>query len=106
APLDGSPSNTGNSNFAHFQMIDLDESSRMVSRMNIADYFERSALSQVGITPQRLGVVAASETATGIQQAQTQSYAQTESYFTRFADFERRCLQMSLDMAQYVQSNQ
>jgi len=106
APLDGSPSNTGGSSFAHFQMIDLDESSRMLSRMNIADYFKNAALSQVGITPQRLGIVSASETATGIEQAQTQSFAQTDSYFTRFADFERRCLQMSLDIALYCQSQE
>lgn len=104
APIDASPSNNKQSNFSHFQMIDLDESARMISRMNIADFFERRALSQVGITPERLGNVAASQSATGTQQAVTQSFAQTESYFTRFSDYKRRCLQMDIEMAQYVQS--
>lgn len=104
APLDGSPGNTKGSSFSHFQMIDLDESARMMSRMRIAEFFEQKALAQVGITPQRLGSIAASETATGVQQAVNQSYAQTESYFTNFSNYKARCLQMSLEIAQFVQS--
>lgn len=104
APLDGSPTNTKGSSFAHFQPVDLDESARMLSRMKIAEFFENCALKQVGITPQRLGEVAASETATGTQQAVNQSYAQTESYFTNFSAYKTRCLQMALEMAQYVES--
>lgn len=106
APLDGSANNTKGSSFAHFQQIDLDETARMTSRMNIADYFKQSALAQVGITPQRLGNIQASETKYGVEQAQSQSYAQTESYFSRFNDFKKRYLQMSLDIAQYVQSQE
>jgi hypothetical protein len=86
--------------------IDLDESARMMSRMKIMEFFEQRALSQVGITPQRLGSVAASETATGTQQAIAQSFAQTESYFTRFSEYKRRVLKMNLDIAQYVQSKE
>lgn len=88
------------------QMVDLDESARMMSRMKVMEFFEQRALSQVGITPQRLGSVAASETATGTQQAIAQSYAQTESYFTRFNEYKRRCLRMNLDIAQYVQAKE
>ena len=106
APVDGSPSNIKGSNFAHFQPVDLDESARMISRLNIAEAFENFALKQVGITPQRLGTVLASETATGVQQAVNQSYAQTESYFTNFSNYKRRCMQMGLDIAQYVQSQE
>lgn len=84
--------------------VDLDESARMGSRMKIAEFFEARALSQVGITPQRLGNIAASETATGTEQAVAQSYAQTESYFTRFGEYKKRCLKMNLDIAQFVQS--
>jgi len=86
--------------------VDMDESARMMSRMKIMEFFEQRALSQVGITPQRLGSVAASETATGTQQAIAQSYAQTESYFTRFSEYKRRVLKMNLDIAQYVQSKE
>jgi len=84
--------------------VDMDESARMMSRMKIMEFFEQRALSQVGITPQRLGSVAASETATGTQQAIAQSYAQTESYFTRFSEYKRRTLRMNLNIAQYVQA--
>lgn len=104
APLDGSPTNTKGSSFAHFQPVDLDESARMMSRMKIAEFFENCALKQVGITPQRLGEVQASESATGTQQAVNQSFAQTESYFTNFSMYKTRCMQMSLEMAQYVDS--
>jgi hypothetical protein len=88
------------------KMIDMDESARMMSRMKIMEFFEQKALSQVGITPQRLGSVAASETATGTQQAIQQSYAQTESYFTRFSEYKKRTLRMNLNIAQYVQSKE
>jgi len=103
---DTSPQNMKGANASNTmpKMIDLDESARMLSRMKIAEFFESRALSQVGITPQRLGNITASETATGTQQAVAQSYAQTESYFTRFSEYKRRSLKMNLDIAQYVQS--
>lgn len=104
-PVDASPSNKHQTDFSHFQQIDLDESSRMLSRLKIAEAFEIFALKQVGITPQRLGSTSPSESATGVQQAVNQSYAQTESYFTNFSHFKRRTLQMGLEMAQYVQSH-
>lgn len=86
------------------QEVDLDESARMASRMKIAEFFESRALAQVGITPQRLGNTQASETAAGVETAVQNSYAQTESYFTRFSEYKRRTLKMNLDIAQYVQS--
>jgi hypothetical protein len=106
--VDTSPQNMKGANASNGmpKEVDLDESARMMSRMKIAEFFESRALSQVGITPQRLGNVAASETATGTQQAVAQSYAQTESYFTRFNEYKRRTLKMNLDIAQYVQSQE
>lgn len=106
-PIDTSATNTQGASVAggHFSsMVDLDESSRMLSRMNIATWFEQRALSQVGITPQRLGTTSASESATGVQQAVSQSYAQTESHFTRFSNYKKRCLTMDLNIGQYVAS--
>lgn len=104
APLDGSPQNTKGSTFSHFPVIDLDESARIISRLNVATFFENQALKQVGITPQRLGDIGVSETATGVENAVSQSYSQTESYFTNFSNYKKRCLQMSIDIAQFVQS--
>lgn len=104
--VDTSPQNLKGANISNTMPrdVDLDESTRMISRAKLMEFFEQRALAQVGITPQRLGNVAASETATGTQQAVTQSFAQTESYFTRFAEYKKRTLKMNLDIAQYVQS--
>jgi hypothetical protein len=106
--VDTSPQNMNGANASNTmpKEVNLDESARMVSRMKIAEFFESRALSQVGITPQRLGDIAASESATGTQQAVAQSYAQTESYFTRFSEYKKRTLKMNLDIAQYVQSKE
>ncbi len=106
-PVDTSTANTGGANASgHFpKVIDLDESSRMLSRIELANFFEQQALKLVGITPQRLGEVQASESATGVNQSVSQSYAQTESYFTNFSNYKKRCLRMDLDIAQYVESN-
>lgn len=106
--VDTSPQNMNGANASNSMPkdVDLDESARMVSRMKIMEFFEQRALAQVGITPQRLGNIAASETATGTQQAVTQSFAQTESYFTRFSEYKKRTLKMNLDIAQYVQSQE
>jgi hypothetical protein len=108
APVDTSPQNLKGANISNTMPrdIDLDESARMVSRMKIMEFFEQRALAQVGITPQRLGNIAASETATGTQEAVARSYAQTESYFTRFSEYKTRLLKMNLDIAQYVQSKE
>ncbi|TXH08748.1 MAG: hypothetical protein E6R03_17700 [Hyphomicrobiaceae bacterium] len=105
APIDSSPSNKAGDHQS-FRVIDLDESARMISRTKIAEFFENAALKQVGITPQRLGETQASESATGVEQAVNQSFAQTESHFTNFSNYKRRCLQMNLEIAQYVQSKQ
>jgi hypothetical protein len=106
--VDTSPQNMQGANPSNSvpKDVDLDESARMLSRMKIAEFFESRALAQVGITPQRLGQVTASESATGTQQAVSQSYAQTESYFTRFSEYKKRTLKMNLDIAQYVQSKE
>jgi hypothetical protein len=106
--VDTSPNNLKGANISNTmpREIVLDESARMVSRMKIMEFFEQRALSQVGITPQRLGDITASETATGTQQAVAQSYAQTESYFTRFSEYKKRTLKMNLDIAQYVQARE
>ncbi len=106
APVDTSPANTKGANPGGQlpQMIDLDESARMMSRTKLAEFFEMQALKQVGFNQQRLGNTSASESATGVQQAMTQSFSSTESRFTAYNNFKRRCMTMNLDIAQFVQS--
>lgn len=104
--VDSSPQNSKGANFNQFQMVDLDESARMLNRGKLAEFFEAQALKMVGMNPERLGAMAASQTATGTEKALTQSYAQTETFFTNFSNYKRRCLTMNLEIAQYVQSKE
>lgn len=83
--------------------FNFDESARMQSRMNLALAFEQMALKQVGFNDYRLGSFTSEATASGIQQGAQQSYAQTESYFTNFSNYLRRCYEMDLAIAQYTQ---
>lgn len=84
--------------------VNLDRSSRIAARLQMASAIRQLALEQVGISQQRLGDVKSTETATGINQSISRSYTQTNSWFESFFDCEREILQMQLDAAQYLQS--
>lgn len=103
AAVDNSVNNTGSvTNFQHFQQVDLTKTNQIVTRIKLAEYFKNEAFAVVGITPQRLGSVAASETATGTTQAINNSYSQTESYFDQHMNqLMPRVKQMQLDAAQF-----
>lgn len=107
-PADTSPNNIKGSLAANNgnlpKIMDLNLAAQMVSRMNIAKFFQERAMSQLGFTPQRLGDVSQIDTATGITEGAQRSANQTESYFSNFSNYVRRCYEMGLDMAQYVQS--
>lgn len=81
-----------------------DDGARMMSRANLAKEFEQMALRQVGFNQYRLGAFTSEATAGGVQDGKEASYAQTESIFTNFSNYQRRCLQMDLAIAQYVQA--
>lgn len=105
APIDPSAQNTEGpaTGFNHFQQLDLSKTDQIMSRLKLAEYFKNEAFSIVGITPQRLGSIAASESATGVQQAVNNSYAQTEKYFDQYINhLMPRVRQMMLEAAQYV----
>lgn len=105
-PADTSPANTQGANAGGQlpKVIDLDMSQRIVTRIQLAQNIKQLALEQIGIAPQRLGDVKASETATGINQAMSRSYTQTSSWFTDFFACERELLKMQLNVAQVLQS--
>lgn len=106
-PLDTSISNTENpiSNQA-FQVMNLEQTQRMLSRVQLATYFKSQAFEVIGITPQRLGQeIGKTDTAKGVEQAVTGSYAQTEVYFIQHCDYLMpRVHQMRTDLAQFYQS--
>lgn len=106
-PADTSPANINNSLAATGgflpKVLDLNLAAQMVSRRENAIFYEQQALKQIGFNEYRLGSFNQSSTATGIQQGMAQSYSQTESHFTNFSNYLRRCHQMDLSIAQYVQ---
>jgi hypothetical protein len=78
----------------------------MLSRVQLANYFKQQCFEVIGITPQRLGQqIGQTDTAKGIEQAVTGSYAQTETYFIQHCDYLMpRVHQMRTDLAQYYHS--
>jgi hypothetical protein len=106
-PLDTSITNTENAtNFNHYQTLNMEQTSRLMSRIQLANYFKQQAFDAIGINPQRLGAPIGNETATGIVNAMNQSYAQTETYFTQHSDnLMPRVHQMRTDLAQHYYSS-
>ena len=105
-PLDTSITNTENAtNFNHYQTLNMEQTSRLMSRIQLANYFKQQCFDAIGINPQRLGGAVSAQTATGVVQAMQQSYAQTEMYFVQHSDqLMPRVHQMRTDLAQYYQS--
>lgn len=105
-PLDTSITNTENAlNFQHYQVLNLEQTQRLASRVQLANYFKQQAFEVIGITPQRLGEQVEQATATGLRIAVSNSYAQTETYFINHCDYLMpRVHQMRTDLAQYYHS--
>jgi len=105
-PLDTSITNTENAtNFNHYQTLNMEQTGRLMSRIQLANYFKQQCFDAIGINPQRLGGAVSAQTATGVVQAMQQSYAQTEMYFVQHSDqLMPRVHQMRTDLAQYYQS--
>jgi hypothetical protein len=106
-PLDTTITNTENPlSFQHYQVLNLEQTQRLMSRIQLASYFKNQAFEVIGLNPQRMGQqIAQQQTATGIEQAMNASYAQTEQYFIQHSDnLMPRVHQMRTDLAQYYHS--
>lgn len=106
ALMDGSPTNspTG-TGFSHFQVLDFSNTPDILRNIQLGEYYKNMALSIMGVTPQRAGSVQASESATGVQTAIQNSYAQTEYLFDRHLNqLMPRVRQIMLDSEQYLAS--
>jgi len=106
-PLDTSITNTENAlNFQHYQVLSLEQTNRLLSRTQLANYFKGQAFETIGINMQRMGGMVEQQTATGVQASLESSYAQTEVYFIQHSDhLMPRVHQMRTDLAQYYHSN-
>ena len=106
-PLDTSITNTENAlNFQHYQVLNLEQTNRLLSRINLAKYFKQEAFAVIGLNDQRMGMqIAQQQTATAVEQAANASYAQTEQYFIQHSDnLMPRVHGMRTDLAQYYHS--
>jgi hypothetical protein len=106
-PADTSPSNVqGALASGSFLPKDFnwDDTARMMNRLEMAEKFEQKALRQVGYNDYRVGAYASTSTAAGVQEGKSSSVNQTEYLFANFASYQRRCYEMNLAIAQYVQS--
>jgi len=106
-PLDTTITNTENAlAFQHYQVLNLEQTNRLLSRIQLANYFKMQAFEVIGLNPQRMGqAISQQQTATGVEQAMNASYAQTEQYFIQHSDYLMpRVHQMRTDLAQYYHS--
>jgi hypothetical protein len=106
-PLDTTITNTENPlAFQHYQVLNLEQTNRLLSRIQLATYFKTQAFEVIGLNQQRMGMqIAQQQTATGVEQAANASYAQTEQYFIQHSDnLMPRVHQMRTDLAQYYHS--
>ena len=106
-PLDTSITNTENAlNFQHYQVLNLEQTQRLMGRIQLANYFKQQAFEVIGLNPQRMGQqLSVEDTAKKIEVAQAASYAQTEQYFIQHSDnLMPRVHEMRTDLAQYYHS--
>jgi uncharacterized protein YbcI len=87
-------------------VLNLEQTNRLLSRIQLATYFKNQAFEVIGLNPQRMGAqIAQQQTATAVEQAMNASYAQTEQYFIQHSDnLMPRVHQMRTDLAQYYHS--
>lgn len=104
--IDDSPENAKSlSSFNQYREIDLSRSQEMQARYNLAVQMKMECWELVGLTRERLGTVAATQTATGVNTSLSQSYAQTEPYFVQHEYVLNEVYQAILDAAQYIESH-
>lgn len=104
--IDDSPENTkGTSSFNQHSKIDLSRSNEIQARYNLAMQMRSECWRLVGISEQRLGEMRATETATGVNSALSQSYAQTEPLFAQHEYTLNKLYQALLDAALFVESS-
>lgn len=102
--IDTSIENTGTPvSFNQFTAVDLSRNNELKMRIELARAVKEEAWEFIGITRQRLGSVAASESATGTNTAIAQSHSQTEPWFMAHDNILREVYQTLLDIVQFIE---
>ena len=103
--VDDSPENLKSpSSFNQYTSLDLTRTQEIQARYTLAQQIKNECWELIGMSKQRLGSVAASETATGTNTAITQSYSQTEPLFVAHEYIMGQLYQAIIDASLYVES--
>lgn len=103
--VDDSPENMkGAGSFAQTSRQDLSRANEMQARYNLAAQLKLECWELAGFSRERLGSVAATQTATGTQAALARSFTQTEPYFVAHEYVLQQVFQAMVDTAQFVES--
>ena len=104
--VDDSPENLkAPSSFNQFTSLDLTRTQEIQSRYNLAQQMKIECWELIGMSRQRMGSIAASETATGTNTAMQQSYSQTEPLFIAHEYVTGQLYQAVIDASQYIESS-
>jgi hypothetical protein len=104
--IDDSPENLKSpSSFNQFTSLDLTRTQEIQSRYTLAQQMKQECWELIGMSRQRMGSVAASESATGTNTAMQQSYSQTEPLFVAHEYVLGQLYQSIIDAALYVESS-
>lgn len=104
--VDDSPENLKSpSSFNQFTSLDLTRTQEIQARYTLAQQMKIECWELIGMSKQRMGSIAASETATGTQTALSQSYSQTEPLFVAHEYVMGQLYQAIVDAALYVESS-
>lgn len=104
--IDDSPENTkGQSTFNQYTRLDLTRTQEIQSRISLATWAKQQCWELLGFTPQRMGNIVGNETATGINQSLSQSFAQTEPITTTHEQIMNLVYQQLIDTAQHVEAS-
>ena len=103
--IDDSPENLkAPSSFNQFTALDLTRTQEIQARYTLAQQLKNECWELVGLSKQRMGSVAASESATGVNNAVLQSYSQTEPLFIAHEYVSLQLYQAIIDAALYIES--
>lgn len=108
-PLDTSLQNiaqNGNVNFNQYHQMDLSQTQRLQTRMQLFSFFLQQGYSAIGFNAARMGQPLGQESsAKEYEESMRRSYDQTEMHFIEHCDYLMpRVHQMRTELAQYYQS--
>ncbi len=106
-PLDPSRTNMeGSSVYPNiFQRNEVVFRDQVIYRRDMAEYFKQQAYSQIGITPQLLGAPNNQETAEGVKQQATSTYALISNIIDEFNSSKAKANELHISIAQQCEVN-